>query len=430
MAIESGDLDLWGDTSALDVDGSGTSGGYIGTNPGVSSPGDFGDGESSLQLDGLIFLEADGGRPFLDVFTRMTVGASVVSGSETAGGDLELPGLSLTAAAVAGAAANGSGIRLGLGLSAAMAAAGGTLDDLALSLDLTGSISSSGSDAVGFLPMRGLLGLTGSMASAAAAAAGQIVLPHPGLSGSVLTGGSAATGYLALPPIAASGLVLVGGLAGGTVVVPPPSASGAIYAVVTTSSGTLVLPLPVLDASAYASSDASSGGSAGAGSATVAGGLTLADAALALNLANRAPTLYSNFPFNSYAVIGGRVFAAAAGGIYELTGTLDDGVAIDAIVTFNLTDAGTPDLKRLVQAYVGYRTDGELELRVATDGDGWYTYLLSPTRVTGIYRNRVKIGKGFKASYIQFEIRNRGGADFIIDAIDAEGHALERRGSR
>lgn len=142
-----------------------------------------------------------------------------------------------------------------------------------------------------------------------------------------------------------------------------------------------------------------------------------------------AATTYNNFTFNSFATIGSRVFAANASGLYELTGDTDAGANIEAAVRTGLMELGATLLKQVTRAYLGYTSDGRLVLKtITTDGgektERWYEL----EETAGAPREaRVKFGKGVKARYWQFEVRNADGANFHIDQLQLLPLALSRR---
>ena len=72
-------------------------------------------------------------------------------------------------------------------------------------------------------------------------------------------------------------------------------------------------------------------------------------------------------------------------------------------------------LKRVERAYLGYKSDGTLCLRVCTTSPTGskveYTYKMVPAPAAGAPReNRIKIGKGMQSVYWQFELDNSADA--------------------
>lgn len=150
-----------------------------------------------------------------------------------------------------------------------------------------------------------------------------------------------------------------------------------------------------------------------------------------INTESRAVTQYENFPFNSFAVHGGRVLGATPAGIFALEGQDDDGEDIAARVRFALTQMGVGQLKRMEAAYLGYTAAGGLILKLITTTDKRARearlFRLTP-RQTGVHHEgRVKFGKGTKSVYYGFDIQNIDGADFGLDVVKVLPLMLERR---
>ncbi|MGG2100407.1 hypothetical protein [Stenotrophomonas sp. NRRL B-14846] len=151
-----------------------------------------------------------------------------------------------------------------------------------------------------------------------------------------------------------------------------------------------------------------------------------------MNTESRALSRYTQYPFNSFAKIGGRYYAAAADGLHRLDGDDDDGTPIAARLRLGLSALGTRRLKRLPEAFVGYTATGTLLLHVITVNEQ------SGQKEAAIYRilerpassereTRWKLGKGIKAVDFDFVIENVDGADFELAAIDFRPIYLDRR---
>lgn len=136
---------------------------------------------------------------------------------------------------------------------------------------------------------------------------------------------------------------------------------------------------------------------------------------------------YTNYPFNSFAVFQGVALGASSDGIFALSGATDAGTAIAAVARLGISDFGTSHLKRIDRLYVGYRTDGDMVLRVLTDEVTSRDYSLKATGKSGLHGNHVRVGKGVEARYWQFEIQNTNGADFELNSIEAKPTVLRRR---
>ena len=148
---------------------------------------------------------------------------------------------------------------------------------------------------------------------------------------------------------------------------------------------------------------------------------------VAMHTEAMALSTYSNFPFNSFAAFNGVYLGAYAGGIFTLGGDTDNGALIQAAARVGITDFSTSFLKRVDRIYVGYRTDGQLILRVITDEFKQRDYRLAPQNEAGLHGNHVRLGKGLEARYWQFEVRNQGGAYFDLNTIELKPTKLRRR---
>jgi hypothetical protein len=131
---------------------------------------------------------------------------------------------------------------------------------------------------------------------------------------------------------------------------------------------------------------------------------------------------YTNFPFNSFAQMGDLILAAGPQGVYRLGGKTDIGDVITARIRSGLTDMGARQFKRIDRAYLGYRSDGTLCLRVtATTQTGdktVYTYQMVKQPADAIRESRVQLGRGVKSVYWSFELCNdETGSDFELDSM-------------
>ncbi len=149
-----------------------------------------------------------------------------------------------------------------------------------------------------------------------------------------------------------------------------------------------------------------------------------------INAETKAPWMYSNFPFNSFTYAGGKYLALSDNGLYTLIGNTDDGVIIDSIIKTGLMNFGSSMKKSIPRAYFGYSADGRLLFKTITTDTGkkierWYE--LKERTADDITAARVKMARGVKAVYWQFEIVNVDGADFDIDSIKLLPAILKRR---
>lgn len=315
-------------------------------------------------------------------------------------------------------------------------------------IDVSGAIVAGGALAAGDLRLP-RVDVTGFLAS------DQATIPLPGVqvAGELLTGSLATSGLLSLPAVDVSGLIVPSGvLVGGTIGVrlgvtgeilagSVSEASPRLPAVTvlgeilggSVGGGLVALPGVRVAAEGYAVASIESGDIRIALAVTgtifgpAVGAAAATGAALSLNTATLALTRYAGLAFNSFARAGDRVLAAGADGIHLLQGGDDAGNAIEASFTTGHIDFGAKHEARLVALFVSYRTEGAMRITVRADDLASHTYLLDRSRGAGVYRNRVKFGRGFKARYYQLTFENTDGADFSIDRIEPETQRAARR---
>lgn len=153
--------------------------------------------------------------------------------------------------------------------------------------------------------------------------------------------------------------------------------------------------------------------------------------AWAMNTATRGMTRFTNYPFNSFMTVGDKTYGIAENGRYLLGGSTDAGEPINASIRLGMSSFGSMKLKRIPEAYLGYTADGQMQLKViyASLTDGLreaYVYTLHP-QVAGSQREgRIKIGRGLKSVYFDFELVNVDGADFSLDVVTVRPLILDR----
>ena len=147
------------------------------------------------------------------------------------------------------------------------------------------------------------------------------------------------------------------------------------------------------------------------------------------NTENMAATEYSNYDFIAMAMFNGVPVGISTSGVFELTGSDDDGTAIAANVLCGFNDMGTEDLKRMPNAYVGYKSDGDVQFQVSIDGEpAVRAYTVSKiSNTSGIKRGRAKPAKGLKSRYWQVGVTNVAGSDLELDDLGLYVHQTNRK---
>lgn len=153
----------------------------------------------------------------------------------------------------------------------------------------------------------------------------------------------------------------------------------------------------------------------------------------AMNTVNKAPSKYTNFPYESLAWWQQRSFMAGDGGIFEQTGDEDDGDPILAYVRTAFSDFGTGKMKRVPDLFFGFKGDGRLVLKaVSTNDNGekvenWYLSNYDPRTGDAIREGRFELGRGIESRYWQFEIHNKAGEDLELSELALRPVILSRR---
>jgi hypothetical protein len=151
-----------------------------------------------------------------------------------------------------------------------------------------------------------------------------------------------------------------------------------------------------------------------------------------MNTEGRMPVSeYDNYTFNSLAYAPHEMLGCTDEGVFTMSGDDDAGIPITAELTSLMLDFATSRQKRLSAAWIGYKADGELVLKIrAVDMDELVEYAFVGRNLLDApapQENRFKIGKGMRSRYWQFELVNVDGADFEIDQVELYPIRLDRR---
>ena len=136
---------------------------------------------------------------------------------------------------------------------------------------------------------------------------------------------------------------------------------------------------------------------------------------------------FTNYIFNSFAEINGVLFGAKSTGMYSLTGNLDDTVKINSRIVWPLKTLGTTNVKQ-VRAVKYFGRLGDTVGVTVTDGsnNSWETDFVNAKGDM----NAVEVPGYFpftaRGRYLQFELDNANGCDFLIDRIELALYVLGR----
>lgn len=140
----------------------------------------------------------------------------------------------------------------------------------------------------------------------------------------------------------------------------------------------------------------------------VAGTLTLC-----LNIKNKAMTIYGNYIFNSMCHFNGKNIGAKSNGLFELTGSYDNGVQIEWNFRTGLLDLEIGRMKKLLQLWFGYKATGDIKLKTIYADGQEYEYDLQ-SYSDSEHGSRVKIGKGIRTRYLSLDVSGDIPAEFDV----------------
>jgi len=138
-----------------------------------------------------------------------------------------------------------------------------------------------------------------------------------------------------------------------------------------------------------------------------------------MNTENYYVTQYTNYDFHSVFEVSGKYYGVNSAGIFELTGSKDDGIDIAANFKLGFSDLKKAGMKRVPYVYLGYTSDGAMNIDVSIDGEPvarQYT-VGNISNTSGIKRGRAKVARGLKSRYWQFGASNIAGSDFEIEEL-------------
>ncbi|MES2488540.1 MAG: hypothetical protein V4607_02025 [Pseudomonadota bacterium] len=153
-------------------------------------------------------------------------------------------------------------------------------------------------------------------------------------------------------------------------------------------------------------------------------------AAWVVNTESGAPSEYQNWNFDSMCRLGDRYYAVSDAGLFLLEGDDDQGAEIAASIRTGDMDFGSAQIKRPLEAHIGYTANGDLVLKVTVEHEGerseyWYR-CNKPVNGTAT-EAKINLGKGLASRHWQFELMNVNGADFEFEAIHLQMLELSRR---
>lgn len=145
----------------------------------------------------------------------------------------------------------------------------------------------------------------------------------------------------------------------------------------------------------------------------------------AVNASNNGSTRYRNYPFNSFARIGGKYYGASIDGIYELDGPDDAGEPIQAAISMGQRDFGSPVRKTVSLVYLGLASEGKMTLRLEAEGKTYNYETRGDSKQ--MQQQRITCGKGLRTNYVTPTLFNQEGQNFELDTVEFEVADLSRK---
>jgi hypothetical protein len=152
--------------------------------------------------------------------------------------------------------------------------------------------------------------------------------------------------------------------------------------------------------------------------------LTAQFEAWCMNMRNFGVTEYTDYEFTSFARLDGKLYGTTSEGIFEITGTNDNGEDIESVIESGIAIySGEPREANDISSrkkyshgsYANLRCTGEFAVSVKIDEQDERIYTIDATNDhDGIHRRRIKIAKGVNGYNWQFGFRNIQGSDFHL----------------
>lgn len=145
-----------------------------------------------------------------------------------------------------------------------------------------------------------------------------------------------------------------------------------------------------------------------------------------MNFENRAVTEYKDFNFNSLVMWNGVIVGTNEEGLFIIGGDDDMGQEIESYIQTGTYDLGEGAIRIPKEAWLTYRSDGNLDVEVREDEANVYNHPADKVAV-GIRECRTKLGKGYRGRFYRFGIKNIGGSDFDLHSFRVMAEILRRK---
>jgi hypothetical protein len=135
------------------------------------------------------------------------------------------------------------------------------------------------------------------------------------------------------------------------------------------------------------------------------------------NLQARKTGQYTGFNFNSMVKFNGRYLMAGDDGLFELSGTTDNGTAINSWIKTGNLNLGVINKKALRYLYLSYLASNGVSIVVTADENDIdiIPFIASSSRTEA----RENCSSNVRGVHFSFKISNSDGGTFIIYRLDA-----------
>ena len=151
---------------------------------------------------------------------------------------------------------------------------------------------------------------------------------------------------------------------------------------------------------------------------------------IAMNTMNKAPSQYTNMPFDSVVEFNGKLVMFGDTGIFEEGGTTDAGTAISWWLDTPTHDFESREQKTIEAYDIGYEPVGNVTVTLTGDEDTTHAraYTLAPTKTGQVQQDMFKTLKKYlygKARY--WKVRVAGTGNFSLDFLALAPVFLKRK---
>lgn len=156
--------------------------------------------------------------------------------------------------------------------------------------------------------------------------------------------------------------------------------------------------------------------------------LTFNRKAIVMHLFNYAVSHYINYNFNSLFHFNGFFFGTNENGVYFLDGGNDLGELIQAEIGSGLNDLGVRGAITIPrEAWLAYRSDDGMELDTKIDEVTDLPPIIFDKTALMIREARGKLGRGIKARFFTWKLKNVSGSDFSLESLRILGDMIKRK---